>query len=1117
MKKTILTCLSILLIGQVFSQIFYSDQATALEIDHTFPLGFLGGGGVSFYDFNQDGLDDLTLSTDEGEFLDFYENTGDGFEKLFPPLVGHNDLAKQIIWVDYDNDGDKDLWVNTWGGPNRLYRNNGDMLMQEVTFLAGFPNHDYQHYGACWGDYNRDGWLDVYISLRTGQGAATNENMLFKNNADGTFTNVTTVSQAGDPGKKAFCAAFFDYNNDKWPDLYTANDKAAGNTLLKNNGDGTFSNDSLANANLVMDAMSVTIGDYDNDGQQDIYLSDLPNGNSLLHNVGTTNGQTTFEDVAVDAGVAVYGLTWGSNFLDADNDGDLDLYVSGSKAGANENSSTFFRNEGNGGFIEPNAGFSGDTVSSFNNAVGDFNNDGYPDIFVLNVTPHHAQIWQNGGGDANWLKVKLQGYWSNRDGVGSKIECFTNGEYQMRYTHAGYAFMGQNSDTEIIGLGNQTTVDSIRITWTTGHVDRLYNVSANQKITVIEGSTTNGMIELDADVEIVNPAPIAPPVLHFSEYSDSAGINHVLKHQDFMGGGAAFFDYDNDGDEDLYLTSGRDRDQFYENQGDGTFAEIGVAAGFQMTTDVYTVGVIAGDIDNDGFKDLFVHTRGDSQGGDLVRNLLFYNNGDGTFNEIWEENSQDIAFTMGANFVDFDLDGLLDIYVVNYVAVGQFLYDDDGNVSGFDHECFQNTFYKNLGGGSFEKIDNGLADTGCALAVTSTDFDMDGDLDIYIANDFGEWIQPNKLYQNEETSFSEVAENYSADVPMYGMGIAVGDIDEDLDFDYYVSNFGRNSLLENNQATFADIANEAGVDDTYIFEDSLLTVGWGTAFLDIDNDMDLDLYVANGYVPSPDFLPSQLYMNDKLFINDGQSNFLDGSLDYGIDNEQVARGMAYADYDNDGDLDIVSVVLNVPIGANNWYTRLFKNNKGNEKNWLQMNLEGVEVNRDAVGSKVFLHANGRTLLREVSGGSSHASHNSQRLHFGLEDATTIDSIEVIWTGGQRQQTIYDVAVNQLIDIQEDTTIAIINNVRDVRLADNFITIFPNPTKGELSIELTDTGVAHIEQVEVFTNLGQRVQQLFFENKLRTVSVDLNGLSSGIYFIKIVTAEGFYLKKVKVVK
>ncbi|MFT6356458.1 MAG: hypothetical protein ACJAYJ_000666 [Saprospiraceae bacterium] len=1115
MKKIGLIGLSLLFIGQAFSQIIYSNQAPNLGIDHTFPLGFLGGGGVSFYDFNQDGLDDLTLATDQGEFIHFYENTGDGFEKLFPPLVGHNDLAKQIIWVDYDNDGDKDLWVNTWSGPNRFYQNNGNMLMQEITFLAGFPINDYQHYGACWGDYNRDGWLDVYISLRTGQGQTTNENLLFKNNADGTFTNVTAISNAGDPEKKAFCAAFFDYNNDKWPDLYTANDKAAGNTLLMNNGDGTFSNDSLANANLVMDAMSVTIGDYDSDGWQDIYLSDLPNGNSLLHNEGTTAGQSTFTDVAVDAGVSLYGLSWGSNFLDADNDGDLDLYVSGSKAGFDENSSTFFRNEGNGTFFQPNAGFIGDTVSSYNNAVGDYNNDGYPDIMVINTTPHNAQLWQNDGGDANWLKIKLQGVLSNRDGVGSKIECYTNGQYQMRYTHAGYAFMGQNSDTEIIGLGDFPTVDSLHITWTTGHVDCLYNVNSNQKLTVIEGSTTNGEITVDDDIEIIGNTPPTPPTLHFSEYSDSAGINHVSKHQDFMGGGAAFFDYDKDGDDDLYLTSGRDRDQFYENQGDGTFQEIGTAAGFQMTEDIYTIGVIAGDIDNDGFKDLFITTRGDSQGGDLMRNLLFHNNGDGTFEEIWEENSSDIAFSMGANFVDVNLDGLLDIYVVNYVAVGQFLYDDNGEIAGFDHECFQNTFYQNMGNGNFAKTDIGLEDTGCALAVTSTDFDMDGDMDIYIANDFGEWIQPNKLYQNEGASFEEVAPDYDANVPMYGMGIAVGDIDEDLDFDYYVSNFGRNSLLENQQTSFEDIANTSGVDDTYII-DSLLTVGWGTAFLDIDNDMDLDLYVANGYVPSPHFLPSQLYMQDKLFINDGEANFLDGGLDYGIDNDQVARGMAYSDYDNDGDLDIVSVVLNMPIGAENGYSHLFKNNKGNEKNWLQVNLEGLEVNRDAIGSKVFLHANGRTLVREVSGGSSHASHNSPRLHFGLEDATIVDSIEVIWTGGQRRQAIYDVAVNQLIDIQEDTTIQIINATREILLADGLLKVYPNPAAGVLTIELVDSQISNIKQIEVFTNLGQRVQQLFFENK-RTATIDLSSLISGMYLIKISSKKGIYLKKVKVVK
>jgi hypothetical protein len=181
-----------------------------------------------------------------------------------------------------------------------------------------------------------------------------------------------------------------------------------------------------------------------------------------------------------------------------------------------------------------------------------------------------------------------------------------------------------------------------------------------------------------------------------------------------------------------------------------------------------------------------------------------------------------------------------------------------------------------------------------------------------------------------------------------------------------------------------------------------------------------------------------------------------------------------------------------------------------------VNLEGLEVNRDAIGSKVFLHANGRTLVREVSGGSSHASHNSPRLHFGLEDATIVDSIEVIWTGGQRRQAIYDVAVNQLIDIQEDTTIQIINATREILLADGLLKVYPNPAAGVLTIELVDSQISNIKQIEVFTNLGQRVQQLFFENK-RTATIDLSSLISGMYLIKISSKKGIYLKKVKVVK
>jgi hypothetical protein len=234
----------------------------------------------------------------------------------------------------------------------------------------------------------------------------------------------------------------------------------------------------------------------------------------------------------------------------------------------------------------------------------------------------------------------------------------------------------------------------------------------------------------------------------FSEVSNTSGIDHIFEQFANMGGGGVFFDYDNDGWEDLYLTSGKGKDHLYKNLGNGSFSLI-TDGWLSITAEYYTVGAVSGDVNNDGYRDLYITTwRGEDNAGDLERNLLFINNGDGTFSEKGIEYGLSIAsFSMGASILDFNNDGFLDIYTVNYVESSAFLYDDDGAINGFDHDCHENQFYKNNGDGTFSEISTalGLTNNGCALAVMPTDFDQDNDADLYIANDFGEFIIPNTI------------------------------------------------------------------------------------------------------------------------------------------------------------------------------------------------------------------------------------------------------------------------------------------------------------------------------------------------------------------------------------
>lgn len=504
--KNLLMLIGWLLVAlPIEAQLHFSDQTEECGIDHSY-LSALLGGGVSFYDFNQDGWDDLSLANGQGEPVQFYQNMGGHFQ-LLPPFVDNEDEVKQLLWVDFDNDGDQDLFLATYYGLNRLYENTGDLTFTDITLAAGLPSFNTQTFGACFADYNRDGHLDLYFSVRNL--GAPDEHLLFKNNGDKTFTDVTDFSQTADTGGRPFCSGFLDYNQDEWPDIYTAHDRMGNvNTLLENQGDGTFANTgTAAGADIAIDAMSVTVGDYNNDGRLDIYCTNIDNGNNLLLNEGANdNGQYTFAEVAGPAGVGFYANSWGAVFLDADNDCDLDLYVSGSVSGSEAISAAFYLNENDGTFSEPLAGFVGDTTRSYNNAVGDYNQDGYPDIAVVNIYPFYTQLWSSPPLANHWAKVKLQGVLSNRDGVGSRIECYANEEYQMRYTQCGNGFLGQNSGTEILGLGNADIVDSLVITWPSGHVDRYYNLPANEYLTFREGGSNGGGI-------IPDPATGLSPIL----------------------------------------------------------------------------------------------------------------------------------------------------------------------------------------------------------------------------------------------------------------------------------------------------------------------------------------------------------------------------------------------------------------------------------------------------------------------------------------------------------------------------------------------------------------------------------------------------------------------------
>ena len=310
------------------SQILFEDVSES--INFSFSNDVMFGTGVSFCDFDNDGWDDITVSGDD-QPIGFFRNVNGIFEEVTYELENLPMSLKQAVWIDFDNDGDKDLFLASEEYKNRLYRND-DFIFTDITVAAGLPDIVLQTNSGSWGDYDNDGDLDLFLSNRDLD--QNIPNMLFRNNGDETFTNVNASCGIGNVSMITFQGTFFDYNNDGWLDIYLINDrKVTPNILYHNNGDGTFSDMSVqAEAGYVMDAMSVGLDDYDADGFIDVYITntafdeDFPvPANALMKN----DGDGTFSEIAIPSGVSFDRISWGASFVDMDNNGKLDLYVSG--------------------------------------------------------------------------------------------------------------------------------------------------------------------------------------------------------------------------------------------------------------------------------------------------------------------------------------------------------------------------------------------------------------------------------------------------------------------------------------------------------------------------------------------------------------------------------------------------------------------------------------------------------------------------------------------------------------------------------------------------------------------------------------------------------------------
>ena len=544
-----------------------------------------------------------------------------------------------------------------------------------------------------------------------------------------------------------------------------------------------------------------------------------------------------------------------------------------------------------------------------------------------------------------------------------------------------------------------------------------------------------------------NPPKSGDLGVSFIDVGQQAGLNaktiyggeHKNKYLlETTGCGVAFYDYDHDGWLDIYLVNGWRLEGFpsgqepsshlFKNNRDGTFTDVTVEAG--LVHHGWGQGVCVGDYDNDGVDDLFVSYFG--------ANVLYHNNGNGTFTDVTAKagvGGNGKRWNTGCAFVDYDRDGKLDLFVANYIDLdlstaplpesGPCLY------KGVMVACGppglrggKNLLFHNNGDGTFRDISESagilLSGGTYGLGVLTGDFDNDGWPDIYVANDSA----PSALYQNKKNgTFTDIAVEAGCALspdgkPQAGMGVSAADYDLDGNLDIVKTNFAGDtpSLYHNlGGANFEDTTFSAGLGAHTQY------LGWGCGFLDFDNDGWADILISNGHVyPEVEQLKTEAgYAQRKLLyrnLRNGRFEDVSQAAGPGISTSSAARGCAFGDFDNDGDIDIV-------VNTVNGFPQLLRSDSSSGNNWIKVKVEGTKSNRTGIGARLTCvttmpgEAKPHRQIDEVRSGGSYFSQNDLRVHFGIGKAEKVDTLEVRWPSGT-VDAAKDVAANQLLFVKE---------------------------------------------------------------------------------------------------
>lgn len=445
-------------------------------------------------DFDKDGWDDI-LFCQNGDSPLLLKSI-EGQLQPWPLGISETGEMKQFSWVDFDNDGDRDLSLTGFNIPIRIYRNDAGVYVP-LSSASGIPVDIVVAYGHSWGDYDLDGDLDLFVCTYDAAylGFTNSENRLYRNEGNSIFTNVTLQAGFLPMQNYTFMAIWMDYDRDLYPDLFVTNDRfEVPNYFYHNNGDGTFSEIAAAiNLDDYLFSMTATSDDYDNDGDLDVYITNGTSGNYHKRN----DGGAGFADVNEQQGTTLNRFCWNALFVDANRDGWQDLHVCSTPHITLTGQNFLYLNTGESFTLaNDSAGIASDDGWSRSAAMGDFNNDGLADLAVCKGMPSYSAMWRAMPNANNWLKVTLEGVESNKDGVGSWIDCYSGLGMQSRYTFCGEGYLAQNSFSEFFGLGSQSLVDSLVVQWPSGVIDRWYRIPANQQLFLVEG--TSRLVTLSA-------------------------------------------------------------------------------------------------------------------------------------------------------------------------------------------------------------------------------------------------------------------------------------------------------------------------------------------------------------------------------------------------------------------------------------------------------------------------------------------------------------------------------------------------------------------------------------------------------------------------------------------